>query len=194
MKYTPGKAPPRVLGSSSPSAPPRADALERRTSETTEAMEKGTTHIDRWKEQLAFHVVLPLVLGVAVYVAWRTTDVVLVTWLPNAVVHALRATIGAVPLPRVVVASAPDLAWAWAFGSTLALVWRGRPARLKAPWLAAGALVAAFAEIGQRWGVPPGTFDIVDLLAILAGYALGATVASRARGVRYAARRTVSRT
>jgi hypothetical protein len=129
--------------------------------------------------RVLLHVLAPLVLGTAVYVAWRTTDVVLVTWLPHALVHALRTTLWSVPLPRVVVGSAPDFAWAWAFGAALALVWRGRRLRMKAPWLAAGALVAAYAEIGQLWGLPPGTFDIIDLIAIIVGYALGAAVASR---------------
>lgn len=131
--------------------------------------------------RVLLQVLAPLVLGIAVYVAWRTTDVVLVTWLPHAVVHALRTTLGAVPLPRVVVGSAPDFAWAWAFGAALALVWQSRPLRVKAPWLVAGALLASYAEIGQLWGLPPGTFDIIDLIAIAVGYALGAAIASRRR-------------
>ena len=130
-------------------------------------------------QRVLFHVLVPLLLGVVVYVAWRTTDAVLVGWLPMAAVHALRTTLGALHLPRVVVESAPDLAWAWAFGAALALIWRTRPWRVKAPWLAIGLAVAASAEIGQVWGVPPGTFDITDLVAIVVGYALGATVASR---------------
>jgi len=125
-------------------------------------------------------VVVPLVLGAVVYVAWRPADVVLVSSLPAAIVGALHATLGAWHPPRVVVDSAPDLAWAWAFGAALALVWRAPPWRAKAPWLAAGLVVAASAEIGQLWGVPPGTFDVVDLAAIVVGYALGAMAASRA--------------
>ena len=128
--------------------------------------------------RVSLHVLAPLLLGVVVYVAWRTTDVLLVGWLPIAIVHALRTTLGALPLPRVVAGSAPDLAWAWAFGAALALVWRGRTWRVKAPWLAVGLLVAAGAEVGQLWGVPAGTFDVVDLVAIVVGYVLGAVVAS----------------
>jgi hypothetical protein len=126
-------------------------------------------------------VAAPLVLGALVYVAWRPTDVVLVGWLPAVIVHALRTTLGSWHLPRVIVESAPDLAWAWAFGAALALVWRARPWRAKAPWVAVGLIVAASAEIGQLWGVPPGTFDVMDLAAIVVGYALGATAASCAR-------------
>lgn len=129
--------------------------------------------------RVALHVVLPLVLGVLVYVAWRTTDVELVTWLPEASVRALRGSIGRLPLPAAVLGSAPDAAWGWAFGAALALVWRGRPLRAKRWWLGGGAIVAAYAEIGQLWGVPPGSFDVIDLAAIVVGYALGAALASR---------------
>lgn len=138
--------------------------------------------------RVVVHVVLPLVLGVLVYVAWRTTDVELVTWLPDAIVRALRGSIGRIPLPRVVLGSAPDAAWGWSFGAALALVWRGRPLRAKRAWLAAGALVAAWAEIGQLWGVPPGRFDVFDLVAIVAGYAAAVVVVSRGGGGRYAGR------
>lgn len=131
--------------------------------------------------RVALHVLVPLLLGVVIYVAWRTTDVTLVGWMPIAIVHALRSTLGALPLPRVVAGSAPDLAWAWAFGAALALVWRGSAWRAKAPWLALGLLLAACAEVGQLWGVPPGTFDVVDLLAIVVGYVLGVAVAGPVR-------------
>lgn len=129
--------------------------------------------------RVVLHVVLPLVLGVLVYVAWRTTDVQLVTWLPDALVRALRGSLGRIPLPDFVRGSAPDAAWGWSFGAALALVWRGRPLRAKARWLAGGALVAAYAEVGQLWGLPPGRFDVIDLFAIVLGFAIGAAIASR---------------
>ena len=46
---------------------------------------------------------LPLVLGVVFYVAWRTEEVRVVTWLPLAVVRALRASIGRIPMPAIVI-------------------------------------------------------------------------------------------
>jgi hypothetical protein len=124
-------------------------------------------------------VVVPLVLGAVVYIAWRPADVVLAGWLPAGVVRPLHATLGAWHPPRIVIDSVPDLAWAWAFGAALALVWGKERWRAKGPWLAVGLVVAASAEIGQLWGVPPGTFDVVDLVAIVIGYILGVTVASR---------------
>ena len=149
---------------------------------------------------LAVHAIAPLLVGVLLYVGWRASEVRLVAWFPKAVVDALRAVASSVPLPTFVVGSGPDLAWGWAFGATLALVWRERPLREKAAWLAAGCAVAAYAEIGQLWGVPPGVFDVVDLVAIVVGYFAGAFVASLRKAPRLrnpgdgrrAARSTVS--
>lgn len=126
------------------------------------------------------HVVVPLVLGVLVYVAWRSTEVTLVRWFPSSIVSALRAFAAHVPLPAFVVGTAPDLAWGWSFGAMMGIVWAGRPmSRRKIGWLCAGVIVAAYAEIGQLWQLPPGRFDVVDLAAIVFGYAIGAALTSR---------------
>lgn len=127
------------------------------------------------------HVVLPLVIGTLAYVAWRSTDVRIVTWMSRVAprgVAAMQGT-GASRAPAVILGSLPDAAWAWAFGASLALVWLGRAWREKAAWLVAGALLAVLAEIGQAIGLVPGTFDVVDLLAIALGFAAGAALAGR---------------
>lgn len=136
--------------------------------------------LTRW-----IHVVVPLVLGVLVYVAWRSTEVTLVRWFPSSIVTSLRALAAHVPLPAFVVGTAPDLAWGWSFGAMMGIVWAGRPmSRRKIGWLGAGALVAAYAEIGQLWQLPPGRFDVVDLAAIVLGYVIGAAITSRATSER----------
>jgi hypothetical protein len=127
------------------------------------------------------HVVLPLVVGVVAYVAWRTSEVRVVTWLPRVLVVALRDTLGRVPLPRVVAGSLPDAAWGWAFGAALAIVWRARGWREKAPWLGAGAALAIGVELGQAAGIVPGTFDWADLVSIAIGYTVGAALAGHRR-------------
>ena len=127
------------------------------------------------------HVVVPLVIGTLTYAAWRSTDVRIVTWMSRIAprgVAAMQGT-GASRAPAVILGSLPDAAWAWAFGASLSLVWLGRAWREKAAWLAAGALLALLAEVGQAIGVVPGTFDASDLVAIALGFAAGAALAGR---------------
>jgi hypothetical protein len=136
--------------------------------------------VTRWA-----HVVVPLVLGALVYVAWRSTEVTLVGWFPSSIVTVLRAFAARVPLPALVVGTAPDVAWGWSFGAMMGIVWNGRPSsRRKVGWICAGALVAAYAEVGQLWQLPPGRFDVVDLLGIVVGYAIGVAITSRATSPR----------
>jgi peptidoglycan/LPS O-acetylase OafA/YrhL len=117
------------------------------------------------------------VLGVVVYLAFRAPDVPVVAWMPRSVTAACRDTVGRLPLPRVLAGSLPDALWAWAFGASLALVWRRRSWREKAPWLAAGAALALGTELGQALGLMSGTFDVLDLVALGVGYVLGVILA-----------------
>lgn len=133
----------------------------------------------RTARTVAWQVVLPLVIGALIYVAWRREEVLLVSWLPASTVHAARRGLGGWAVPRLILASGADAAWGWSFGAALALVWRGRESRARTFWLVVGGAVAAYAEIGQLWGLPPGTFDIVDLIAIVGAYALAAFIVLR---------------
>jgi hypothetical protein len=133
------------------------------------------------RARVLVHVVGPLVIGTLTYAAWRSTDVRIVAWMSRIAprgVAAMQGT-GASRAPALILGSLPDAAWAWAFGAALSLVWLGRAWREKAAWLAAGAVLALLAEIGQALGVVPGTFDVIDLVAIALGYAAGAALASR---------------
>lgn len=131
-------------------------------------------------KRVLVHVVVPLALGTSTYAAWRSSDVRIVAWMARIAPRGIAAVhgSGASRAPAVVLGSLPDAAWAWAFGASLALLWRERPWREKAPWLAAGALLALLAEVGQAIGVVRGTFDASDLGAIALGFAAGALLAS----------------
>jgi hypothetical protein len=132
-------------------------------------------------KRAALHVVLPLVIGLALYMAWRSKEVHVVGFMTRLAPRGARAVqgAGASRVPALLMGSLPDALWAWAFGATMALVWHGAPWREKRAWLGAGALVALFAEVGQAVHVVPGTYDVADLVAIAAGYVLGAVLASR---------------
>ena len=126
------------------------------------------------------HVVVPLAIGTLAYASWRSTDVRIVSWMSRIAPRGIAAVqgSGASHAPAVILGSLPDLAWAWAFGASLSLLWLGRPWREKAPWLVGGGFLALLAEVGQGVGVVRGTFDTSDLVAIALGFAAGALLAS----------------
>lgn len=125
-------------------------------------------------------VVLPLVLGGAFYVffrprrAWFTARLEDVAVLGPAVtkVRTFTTPIGRA-LPHVVLDTAPDLAWSFALGALLAIVWRGRHARARAVWCVLGLAFALGYEVAQGWHLVPGTFDPFDLVAEAVGYVAG---------------------
>lgn len=135
------------------------------------------------KTRAGVHVLLPLLLGLLLYATWRSKEVHVVALLARIAPRSVDAVQGAGTsrVPALLLGTLPDLLWAWSFGAAMALVWLGRPWSEKRAWLVAGGLVALFAEVGQALHVVPGTFDVADLVAIGAGYGLGAALASRQR-------------
>lgn len=131
------------------------------------------------KRRVALHVVLPLVLGLMVYVVFRRSDLRLFQWMHSlhldrcvAVTRVAFAPIR-VHTPGWLAGSLPDAAWAYAFGASLALVWRGTSDRLGArAWWAIGAVVTATLEVGQAAHLIPGVFDTTDLAMMMIAFGL----------------------
>lgn len=133
------------------------------------------------KRRVLLHVALPLLLGGALYLGARADGIALFHWVDalglGRTLDAIRLVTRplALALPRVILGSAPDAAWAYAFGAAIALVWmneaRSRGARA---WLAVGMIVTVSLELAQLGHFIPGVFDPIDLLAMAGGYALGA--------------------
>ena len=142
------------------------------------------------RRRLVWTVAAPLVVGAAFYVLFRPHEAHFVSWLGSIATPiglAIRATRSVtVPIgthiPSVVLDVAPDLAWAVALGSLLAIVWRKESRRVATYWFAAGALCSIGYELGQRWHLVPGTFDPLDLAAQTVGYVAGWWLGSRGYG------------
>ena len=75
--------------------------------------------------------------------------------------------------PEWLAGSLPDAAWAYASGSSLALVWCGTSDRMGArAWWAFGAIVTASLELARAAHLIPGVFDTTDLVTMLLGFGL----------------------
>jgi hypothetical protein len=134
------------------------------------------------------HGVLPVVLGAAVYVLFRSPRLRVFGWLEAVglgdVVPAARAWArpAAEHLPGWLLYSAPDGLWVYGLTACLALVWRGAPGRARRAWLCAGLALGAGGELGQLAGWVPGVWDPADLL--LSAGAWGAAIVLNLSGAR----------
>ena len=84
--------------------------------------------------------------------------------------------------PAWLLGSGPDAAWSYALGALLSACVVGSPRA--SWWRAAGFLLAVGYELGQGAGVLRGTFDALDLGAIVVGYA--AALSSSTTAIRIA--------
>lgn len=122
------------------------------------------------------HGVLPLVLGAAIYVLFRSPHLRVFAWLQamglGEAVPAARAWArpAAEHLPGWVLYSAPDGLWVYGLTACLAIVWRGEPGWSRRGWLCAGIALGAGGELGQLAGRVPGVFDPADLLLSVAAW------------------------
>jgi hypothetical protein len=139
------------------------------------------------------HVLVPLLIGTAVYILWRGRGIRLFDWLGaaglNPAIAAAREGAASVRVPRALLFTLPDAMWAYAFGAALGLVWLGGARLSRAIWLGAAGTIACAIELGQAASVIPGTFDRLDLIAIGGGFAAGALFAPYRAGAAVSRRR-----
>jgi len=114
-------------------------------------------------------VLLPLAVGVAIYVGWRSTTLLVFDWMAALGVpaHPFRAT---ADLPQPLLYSLPDGCWAFAGTSWMLLIWR----RLH-PWVFVFVVLGVGSEFGQALGLVPGTFGWNDVAFYVAGSILAYT-------------------
>lgn len=90
------------------------------------------------------HVALPVIVGAAIYVLFRSPRLRVFHWLQavglGGAVEAARgwARPAAEYLAEWLLYSAPDGLWVYGLTACLALVWRGEPGRTRRAWLCVG--------------------------------------------------------
>ncbi len=125
---------------------------------------------------MLLHVVVPVVVGAAIYVLFRSPRLRVFRWLHalglGDAVPAARAWARPLAdrLPEWVLFSAPDGLWVYGLTACLALVWRGTPGPARRGWLCVGLALGAGGELGQRMGLVPGVWDPADLLLCVAAW------------------------
>ena len=123
------------------------------------------------------HCGLPVSVGAYVYLAYRSTTLLAYQALARLGLGAALAGLREhapkllAPLERELLFTLPDGLWVYALTACMILIWGRRNAGLPSPWILVGFVLGAGGEVGQRVGLVPDTFDILDLAAIILGFA-----------------------
>jgi hypothetical protein len=121
------------------------------------------------------HVGGPLVLGALTYVLW-----------PRGIVaETLGGRLGAPALhallprpPAWLLGHAADALWAYAMGAFVMVLWRDGAPGARRAWTCAAYGLVVLAELAQRLGWLPGTFDPLDLLVTSVAFGSAVLVTS----------------
>ncbi len=121
--------------------------------------------------------VLPLLVAGLLYLAFRSTDLLMFKWL-NAIglhdsIEAYRGTLLSIKdnVPSWMYFSLPNALWVYAFTSSLIIIWSNQVKVLRF-WLLFPLLLGVIIELFQLVHFVRGTFDIVDLLLSLVAWSL----------------------
>ncbi len=110
-------------------------------------------------------VALPLALGAASYVVFRT-------WAPLVGVHAALWPTA----PRVLRDHFADAMWGFALGAFVSLVWVDQKRAHRLAWVAVAVLAAASVELLQSAHIVRGVFDPADLVVQTSSVLIAAMV------------------
>jgi hypothetical protein len=147
------------------------------------------------KVRYLIHVVLPVIVGAAIYTCWRSDRLLVFSWYKAVGLFAVvvKWRLLAAPLrhfvPTSVLYSLPDALWVYSFTALMCLLWgRERNSAARIIWLSLPTILAVGAEFGQFPKWIPGTFDPVDVASYLVagflGYALPLLLGSSIQFVR----------
>ena len=127
------------------------------------------------KKQIIIGHMFTLLLGCFIYISFRQDTLKMFSWFDSinlsAAISELR--LFTVPLsdhlPNWFLYSLPDGLWLFSYLSILLVVWDNVISKHNIHWLLLVPTIAIVSEIGQLFGIIPGTFDIVDLTFYLGG-------------------------
>ena len=128
---------------------------------------------------------IPVLVGGLVYLSWRTDSLYMFHWLKRTgldeSVLLLRETLSSTKqyLPRFVLYSLPDAAWVYSCSFFMIWLWKDGPKWKLWLWGSIGAVLGIGGELGQSYGIIPGTYDTVDLLLCTLSVVLAISVVNK---------------
>ena len=120
-------------------------------------------------------VAMPIAVGTAVYVGWRTPSLLVFHWMALlGIPHdAFRPD---VDLPAPILYSLPDGCWVFSGTAWMLLIWQRSH-----PWVFVIVALALGGEFGQAVHLVPGTFEWTDVTFYIVGFVLAIVVHKHAK-------------
>lgn len=132
---------------------------------------------------IILHAFIPVFIGGLLYIGYRSETLIMFDWFDAAgltpVTEFIRAFMAPAKttLPKWIFLSLPDGLWLYSFMILLGSVWRQQAPAEKYFFTAMAPIIGIGEEVGQFFGLVPGTFDYMDLFfmaiaTLFAGYYL----------------------
>lgn len=126
--------------------------------------------------RILLHIILPLGIGSLIYVLWRVQTLRVFVWfdalgVSPEVLHVRQwfKHYGET-LPAWVLFSLPASLWMYSMVAWFQMALLQSDVRCRATWHSIALSLGVGTELGQLWGVVPGTFDLKDVAFYVAGW------------------------
>lgn len=116
---------------------------------------------------------LPLIFGGLIYLTYRVETLKMFGWFDSMkatdFINFLRTNdfLQTINLPEWIKYSLPDALWIFSFTYFMLTIWKFKITQSSAFWIFLAPVIGLFSELGQLYGVVPGTYDPVDLILII---------------------------
>lgn len=129
-------------------------------------------------KMLFLHFILPISFGALIYILFRPMQIIVFQWInllgfESQLLKARALFDISNHLPDWVVYSLPGGLWAYSFMFLISFIWGDEQRLGKKVFTIIVIILALGSELGQLFGVVPGTFCVADIVAYTIGLLLG---------------------
>jgi hypothetical protein len=125
--------------------------------------------------KLIFLSILTILLGGVIYIAFRSSSIILFKWIDYIVLIDPVENLRIVTLPykeylsKWFLYSLPDGLWMFSYSCIVLVIWKRKITKYSLLWLLSLPMISILFEVLQYYNYFNGTFDIVDIFFFLMG-------------------------
>ena len=117
--------------------------------------------------------IMPVFIGGFIYLTYRTENLLMFGWFEKIGLYSLidflrnNEFLQKMNIPNWIKYSLPDALWLFSFIYVVLTLWSFQINRHSIFWITLVPAIGLFSELGQLFGIIPGTFDVVDLFLLV---------------------------